>query len=174
MNYLFLLILAMVNHFVIFDFNTNTKTNDWKIVDDGVMGGISKSVITLDKDGNGIFEGHVSLENNGGFSSVRHQFKTVDVSNSKRFIIRVQGDGKSYQFRVKSQLKEYYSYKFDFSTNKDWEIIEIPFDELIPTFRGRTLDIPSFPNKVLEEVGFLVSNKKEEDFKLKIDFVKVE
>lgn len=174
MNYLFLLILAMVNHFVIFDFNTNTKINDWKIVDDGVMGGISKSVITLDKDGNGIFEGHVSLENNGGFSSVRHQFKTVDVSNSKRFTIRVQGDGKSYQFRVKSQLNNYYSYKFDFSTNKDWEIIEIPFDELIPTFRGRTLDIPSFPNKVLEEVGFLVSNKKEEDFKLKIDFVKVE
>ena len=66
MNYLLLLILAMVNHFVIFDFNTNTNPRDWKIVDDGVMGGISKSIITLDQDGNGIFEGHVSLENNGG------------------------------------------------------------------------------------------------------------
>jgi NADH dehydrogenase [ubiquinone] 1 alpha subcomplex assembly factor 1 len=174
MSYLLLLILGMLNHFVIFDFNTNTKTNDWKIIDDGVMGGISKSVITIDEDGNGIFEGHVSLENNGGFSSVRHQFKTVDVSKSKRFILRIQGDGKSYQFRVKSQLNIYYSYKFDFKTNKDWQIIEIPFDELIPTFRGRTLDMSSFPNKAIEEVGFLVSNKKEEDFKLKIDFVKVE
>ena len=174
MNYLLLLILGMLNHFVIFDFNTNTKTNDWKIVDDGVMGGISKSVINLDEEGNGIFEGHVSLENNGGFSSVRHQFKTVDMSKSKRFILRVQGDGKSYQFRVKSQLNNYYSYKYDFKTNKNWQIIEIPFDELVPTFRGRTLGMPTFPNKVLEEVGFLISNKIEEDFSLKIDFVKVE
>ena len=117
MNYLVLLIFTMVNHFTIFDFNTNTNPRDWKIVDDGVMGGISKSIITLDQDGNGIFEGHVSLENNGGFSSVRHQFKTVDVSKSQRFILRIQGDGKSYQFRVKSQLNEYYSYKFDFRTN---------------------------------------------------------
>ena len=174
MNYLLLLILFMVNHFLIFDFNRNTNPKDWKIVDDGVMGGVSKSAITLDKNGNGIFEGHVSLENNGGFSSVRHQFKTVDVSKSQRFILRVQGDGKSYQFRVKSQLNEYYSYKFDFSTNKDWQEIEIPFDELVPTFRGRTLGMPTFPNKVLEEVGFLISNKIEEDFSLKIDFVKVE
>ena len=92
----------------------------------------------------------------------------------KRFIFRVQGDGKSYQFRVKSQLNEYYSYKFDFSTNKDWQEIEISFDELVPTFRGRTLGMPTFPNNVLEEVGFLISNKIEEDFRLKIDFVKVE
>ena len=56
MNYLVLLIFTMVNHFTIFDFNTNTNPRDWKIVDDGVMGGISKSIITLDQDGNGIVD----------------------------------------------------------------------------------------------------------------------
>ena len=113
------------------------------------------------RGGNGVFSGHVSLDNNGGFSSVRHQFSTLNVSDYNKFVIRIKGDGKNYQFRVKSKLNEYHSYKHEFSTNKSWQIIEIPFDELKATFRGRLLDMDSFSNTILEEIGFLISNKKE-------------
>ena len=52
---------------MIFDFDKNSKTRDWQIVDDVVMGGVSKSNITINKGGNGVFSGHVSLDNNGDF-----------------------------------------------------------------------------------------------------------
>ena len=159
---------------MIFDFDKNSKIRDWRIVDDVVMGGVSKSNITINKGGHGVFSGHVSLDNNGGFSSVRHQFSSLNVSSYNKFIIRIKGDGKNYQFRVKSKLNEYHSYKHEFSTNKTWQIIEIPFDELKATFRGRLLDMDSFSNTILEEIGFLISNKKEEDFQLEIDFIKLD
>ena len=141
---------------MIFDFDKNSKIRDWRIVDDVVMGGVSKSNITINKGGHGVFSGHVSLDNNGGFSSVRHQFSGLNVSGYNKFIIRIKGDGKNYQFRVKSKLNEYHSYKHEFSTNKTWQIIEIPFDELKATFRGRLLDMDSFSNNILEEIGFLI------------------
>ena len=158
---------------MIFNFEKKSDINDWRVVDDVVMGGVSKSKITINEAGNGVFSGHVSLENNGGFSSVRHQFGIMDVSNYNKFIIRIKGDGKKYQFRVKSKLNEYHSYKHEFSTNKAWQTIEIPFKELVATFRGRLLNMPSFGNKTLEEIGFLISNKKEESFHFEMDFIKL-
>jgi NADH dehydrogenase [ubiquinone] 1 alpha subcomplex assembly factor 1 len=59
---------------VIFDFNKKSDLQDWIIVDDVVMGGRSSSTFKLDKDGLGVFEGNISLENNGGFSSLRYRF----------------------------------------------------------------------------------------------------
>jgi len=158
---------------MIFDFEKKSDVNDWRVVDDVVMGGVSKSKITINEIGNGVFSGHVSLKNNGGFSSVRHQFGNMDVSNYNKFIIRIKGDGKKYQFRVKSKLAEYHSYKHEFSTNKTWQTIEIPFKELVATFRGRLLNMPSFSNTTLQEIGFLISNKKEEYFHFEIDFIKL-
>ena len=159
---------------MIFNFDKNSEIKNWRVVDDVVMGGVSKSNITINKDGNGVFSGHVSLDNYGGFSSVRHQFSSLNVSDYNKFIIRIKGDGKNYQFRVKSKLGEYHSYKHEFSTNKTWQIIEIPFEELKATFRGRLLDMDSFSNTILEEIGFLIANKKEEYFQLKIDFIKLD
>ena len=158
---------------MIFNFEKKSNINGWRVVDDVVMGGVSKSKITINEAGNGVFSGHVSLENNGGFSSVRHQFGNMDVSNYNKFIIRIKGDGKNYQFRVKSKLNEYHSYKHEFSTNKAWQTIEIPFKELVATFRGKLLNMPSFGNKTLEEIGFLISNKKEESFHFEMDFIKL-
>ena len=56
--------------------------------------------------------------------------------------------------------------------NDAFETLKISFKELVPTFRGRLLDMPHFQKGVLEEIGFLISNKVEEDFKLVIDYIK--
>ena len=44
---------------------------EWRIVNDGVMGGLSKGNISFTDGGTMVFKGNLSLENNGGFSSVR-------------------------------------------------------------------------------------------------------
>ena len=86
---------TLKNSNMIFNFSSDNSLKNQTIVDDDVMGGISSSNIVLNKNGIGLFSGHVSTKNNGGFSSLRHQFKLLDVSNYKSFVIRVRGDGKN-------------------------------------------------------------------------------
>lgn len=162
-----------MNSIVIFDFNVSSTINNWQIVDDGVMGGNSTSKIFLDVAGNGVFKGTVSLENNGGFCSVRYSPKPVSLEDKKIFSIRLKGDGKKYQFRVKSKRTNYYSYIYTFQTTTEWQTIEIPITELYASFRGRTVDIPNYDGTSLEEIAFLVGNKKNETFELKIDKIEV-
>jgi len=60
-----------------------------------------------------------------------------------------------------------------FSTTGEWETVSIPLAKMEPRFRGRRLDMPNYPAKVLEEIAILVSNKKAEMFKLEIDKITV-
>jgi hypothetical protein len=159
---------------ILFDFHTDADIRRWNIVDDGVMGGLSAGRFRINEAGHGEFSGTVSLENNGGFSSLRYSFNPVETSNHSKFIIRLKGDGKNYQFRVKSQANEYYSYICTFTTTGDWQTVEIPFAILYPSFRGRTLNMPNYPGKQLEEIGFLIGNKKPERFQLEVDWIGME
>jgi len=59
--------VLLVKSQLFFDFNHNTNISDWKIIDDVVMGGKSNGKFNIDSDGNGVFSGDVSLDNNGGF-----------------------------------------------------------------------------------------------------------
>jgi hypothetical protein len=163
-----------MNPIVLFDFNLNSNIDNWRVVDDSVMGGISSSKFFIDASGNGVFKGSVSLENNGGFCSVQHYPKPVSLKEKKIFSIRLKGDGKKYQFRVKSERSNYYSYIYEFQTTTDWQTIEIPITKLYASFRGRTIDIPNYDGASLEEIAFLVGNKKNENFQLQIDKIEVE
>jgi hypothetical protein len=153
----------------IFDFNKKSEINDWIIVDDNVMGGKSSSIFELNPDGNGVFKGNVSLDNNGGFCSVRYRFNKKRVQDYTKMVIKLQGDGKVYQFRIKSNSNDYYSFINDFLTTGEWQEIEIPLKEMYPSFRGRRLNQPNFNAEYIEEVAFLIGNKKNESFKLLID-----
>lgn len=153
---------------LIFEFNLNSDISNWKIVNDVVMGGKSESNFYLNQDGNGIFEGNISLDNNGGFCSVKYLFEPITLNKNKRICIRCKGDGKKYQFRVKNNRDDSHSYVYSFQTSTDWQTIEIPISELYPSFRGRKLDMPNYDGSNLAEIAFLIGNKKEEAFQLLI------
>lgn len=155
----------------IFNFNSNSTISNWKIVDDVVMGGRSNGEFRISKEGYGEFSGKISLENNGGFSSVRYSFETLDSSNYSKFLIKIKGDGKEYQFRVKADGNSRHSYIYKFSTTGEWQTIEIPFIKMSPSFRGYALDIPNYNGEQLENIAFLIGNKKAESFKLLIDSI---
>lgn len=163
----------ITNPIVLFNFDTKSKIDRWRIVDDGVMGGVSSSKFYLNNEGKGEFKGSVSTENNGGFCSVQYYFKPITIQGSKLFSIRLKGDGKRYQFRAKSKISNGYSYIYEFKTNGNWQTIEIPFDEMQASFRGRMLDLPNYEGIELEEIAFLIGNKKDENFKLEIDGIEI-
>jgi hypothetical protein len=135
------------------------------------MGGRSEGNFMVNEEGNGVFYGKVSLENNGGFSSLRHQMETADISGYAKAYLHVKGDGKRYQFRVKSSRYERQSYIAYFETSGEWETIEIPLKKMYPSWRGMKLDMPNYPAKTLEEITFLIANYRAEEFRLEIDKV---
>lgn len=171
---LFIAILFSMNSFVLFDFNLDSDLRNWRIIDDVVMGGRSNGAFELTKDGYGKFHGKVSLENNGGFSSLRYYFNNKDVAQYSKAVLRIKGDGSKYQFRVKRSSRDYVSYIYEFETTNDWMTIEIPFKDMYPGFRGRKLRQANFSGDTMEEIGFLIGNKKAQSFELLIDKIELQ
>ena len=159
---------------LLFDFTPDSDLSSWYVVDDVVMGGRSAGDFRLNEEGHAVFSGEVSLENNGGFSSVRYGLNPIDVSSFQKAVLRVKGDGNPYQFRVKSDRNEPHSYITYFETNGEWQTIEIPLAELYPSFRGRPLRRPNYPGQQLAEMAFLIANKKPQTFELQIDWIGLE
>lgn len=168
-----LILLQGISAKMIFDFNINSDIQNWNVVDDTVMGGRSSSQFNLNSEGFGVFKGVVSLENNGGFSSVRYRLKKTEVKKYTKIKLRLKGDGKNYQFRIKNNSRDYHSYIATFSTTNDWQNIEIVLKDMYPSFRGRRLNIPNFSHDFIEQIVFLIGNKKNEEFKLMIDTIEL-
>lgn len=165
---LVIMIFTLMNH-PIYDFNSDSAASDWRVVDDVVMGGRSQGNFEISDQGHGHFYGSVSLENNGGFSSVRHSLEATSVEENTKLVIRLKGDGKRYQFRLKAREGDYYSYVQYFETSGDWQEISLPLHQFYPSFRGRKLDKPNFDQSQIEELAFLIANKEAERFSLLID-----
>jgi hypothetical protein len=163
----------MSPYMTIYDFSERKNAEGWRIINDGVMGGLSKGQI-LQQDNSGIFKGKVSTENNGGFTMTMLELDQRDVRQYTRFKLKIKGDGKSYQFRCKSDKNQMHSYVYEFNTSGDWEEVTIPFEQMMPKFRGRDLNQPVYQGQYLEEIAFLIGNKKEENFQLMIKYIRVE
>lgn len=129
---------------VIFDFTQPTPELKelWGALDDVVMGGVSESSIRV-VDNSALFSGNVSTANSGGFASVRtRNFSSpLNLTGYEGIELRVKGDGKRYKFFIRSDAKWDglgYSYSFDTVYNI-WITVRIPFKELIPVFRAKTV-----------------------------------
>ena len=152
-------------------FSAQSNLREWRIVNDGVMGGISNSSLLKTGEGHGQFSGHVSLENNGGFASIQLNLSSTIPDDCKYIALRVKGDGKQYEFRLKQNLYQSVAYVHPFKTSGEWETIQLAIKDFYPQFLGRKLNSPNFNYKNIEQISFLISNKQEEDFKLLIDWI---
>ena len=157
------------------DFN-QVNHLDWQIINDGVMGGMSEGHFKINTDQTAIFWGVVSLENNGGFASVRALTNEFVSGDFQKIVIREKGEGKHYSFRLRTDTNfDGIAYACTFITKMDeWtEHIFTPVD-FIPTFRGRTLqNVAQLSKTHIRQIGFLISDKQSGSFNLKIEWIKV-
>lgn len=158
----------------IFQFSGDANIKACRIVNDGVMGGISRSSLVLTEAGHGNFSGHVSLANNGGFASVQHDVALKGIKEKTHIVLRVKGDGKEYEFRLKSALNQSESYVHTFNTSGEWETIRLKIADFHPQFRGRKLNLPNFNFDNIAQISFHIANKTEEDFELVVDWIGME
>jgi NADH dehydrogenase [ubiquinone] 1 alpha subcomplex assembly factor 1 len=159
---------------VLFDFADPAAMRGWQVEDDGVMGGVSRGNMIHDKAGHLIFRGEVSLENNGGFSSIQNNFSPIDVSKYQHAILRLKGDGKDYRFIVESDPNARHYYVTEFATSGDWQEIKIPLRKMYPMRRGDRLNIPDYPAETMAQVRLMIANGRAESFQLEIASIALE
>ncbi len=156
------------------DFSRAGEVDNWRPVNDVVMGGVSSSRIDPAEEG-ARFSGHLSLARGGGFASVRGPARTADLSSCRGVAIRARGDGKVYRLRL------YDSGRFDGvawqarfeAPASGWEVRVLPFDSFEASFRGRVLeDIPPLRTDRLRQVGLMIADRQPGPFVLEISWVR--
>jgi hypothetical protein len=145
------------------------NANDWRITNDGVMGGRSQGYITLNQD-HGLFTGNISLDNNGGFSAMFTPIQALK-KNTKKVTVDIKGDGQIYQLRMIMYINGYrISYNKAVTTQKDIrQTMTYQLSDFVATFRGRNIpNAPELTPDKIREIGFLMTKKKAGPFSIAI------
>lgn len=147
----------------------------WEAVDDRIMGGASQSQPQYINDIGLRFSGEVSLENNGGFASIRSDTQEYDLSAYSGLTLRLRGDGKSYKLSLRTDLFfDGVSYQVAFTTEKDvWKEVTLPFADFTPTHHGIKLStVAPLDTSKIKSFGLFISDRQEGPFQLEIAWIK--
>jgi hypothetical protein len=161
----------MAEDMMLYDFSDPEAATGWRAIHDVVMGGISSGGIEATTEGSMLFKGVVSLENSGGFASIRSGSRKWDLSACDGIVIRFRGDGKRYKLNLKTDSSfDGIMYRVSFETAEgEWRELRFPFTEFSATFRGRSVpDAPPLDPARIASVGFLISDKQEGPFRLEL------
>jgi len=162
---------------ILVDFDTPAEAALWRPVDDVVMGGVSRSAFEPAGPGVARFHGSVSLENFGGFASVRTPPQQWDTAGASVFVLRVRGDGKTYKFTLRTSDRfDGIQYQARFvAPAGEWSEVRLPVNEFVATFRGRKVPFaPALDPGNVRALGLMISDKQAGAFELLIDHVAVE
>ena len=162
---------------ILVNFDNGPQEPGWIAVNDGVMGGQSRGMPRVE-NGELVFCGELSLANSGGFASVRSVGRDFDLSDASVVVLRVRGDGRSYQLRLATDTRYRgvsISYGAEFQTTAgEWTESRLPLASLTPTVRGAHLRGPPLDSSNVREIGLLIADKREGAFALKVDWIAVE
>ena len=174
--FMMIMFTSMASH-IIFDFNQKSDLKDWAIVNDVVMGGRSSGSFELSPQGYAVFKGSISLDNNGGFSSVRHKFERKSIKGFTKIVLTIKGDTKKYQFRIKSndtKVSETYnkiisqhaksSTLLSSESSGDGKSIKLNFDLILKEDKDQTVLLSKLSNvDGLSEI-MIIAAKSDVDF----------
>lgn len=153
----------------VFEFDDAEQARQFRPLNDSVMGGRSDSRMEAG-DNTAVFAGTVSLENRGGFASVRTAVARGSLAGSKGLVMRVRGDGRTYRLTVR---KNRASYDIEFPTEAGkWIEVELPFAKLRRNIRGYRPNSAAPQGRDLTSLGVLIGDKTAGPFRLEIDWIR--
>lgn len=145
---------------------------DWRSIDDPVMGGVSASTFEAAEEG-AAFTGTVSLEQGGGFASVRAPEADYDLGGHAGLQFRLRGDGKRYWCTAYTDAGGPVSYRTSITPPETWTTTFVSFDALTPYRRGREVpDAPGFAPAQVRTLGFLIADEQAGPFRLDVAWIR--
>ena len=140
-----------------------TSGNEWNLVTDGVMGGVSKGQLSVEsiEDRPCLhMRGDVSLENNGGFVQITLNLSDNVIQNIPEYsgvLVEVYGNNEQYNIHLRTEdiWLPWQSYRATFTATPEWKTIHMPFSEFSPHRIDKALDI-----KRLKRIGLVALGRK--------------
>ena len=161
---------------VLFHFDGGDAVRSWQTVNDGVMGGLSQGRVRWPDEQTMEFSGTLSLENNGGFASVRSQRRPLRLQAGDTLVARVKGDGRSYFWNLyEPGRRTAFSFRAPLATREaEWIEVRTPLSEFYATSFGRRVPRRSLRPSTVDGIGILLADKQAGPFQLEVDWIKVE
>ncbi len=130
----------------------------WRLVTDGVMGGVSRGQLTLDNIENKAclrLRGDISLENNGGFIQAALDLTrktTFDASDYSGVMLEVYGNAEDYNVHLRTDdvWLPWQSYRASFPAPVGWHTVHLPFSGFTGYRISSSLDLER-----LERIGIV-------------------
>lgn len=151
------------------------RLEEWVVVNDGVMGGLSEGRVDADA-GHLVFNGTLNTRG-GGFASVRSRSLGRSLAPFTGIALRVKGDGRSYacDLRESARVQGFgVTWKATFATRAgEWLQLALPFSTFEPTWRGGSLRNRGVPldtafHASARSVGFTIADKRDGAFRLEV------
>ena len=156
---------------LLFDFTNDDAIDAWTPINDVVMGGVSTGRLEATGNNTVAFTGLVSLENGGGFASVRSRPQEHDLSRKSGLQLRVRGDGQHYKINLKTDLRingTLYTAVIETQAG-EWQTIRLSFEDFRPTFRGRLHpEEPPLDASRVTSLGLMISDRQAGPFRLEL------
>ena len=156
------------------DFKTDGPGEDWRVVVDGVMGGLSTATLEL-TDESLILDGTVSLENNGGFASVRSPYGDFALGAYTSVTVRYRATGQSFYLSTDIHKQWWLpSYRLHFPQSEEWSEVSHDLADMVETrvgeSTGKTITVDQLDQII--QMGFITGDKRSGPFRIEIDFIK--
>ncbi len=158
------------------DLDFDQGVDSWRVVVDGVMGGRSSGRVLEGDPGILVFNGKLSLENNGGFSQIRTNIEEGALANQQGLEIRFLGDGRTYQFDIRVSnirlMAGGFQTTFDTKEGK-WQSVQIPFEDFqLYTFGRKVPNPPVLDPAKIESLGITLADKVPGEFRIEVDSIR--
>lgn len=154
------------------DFSGPDVVRTFRVVNDGVMGGLSTSRVRS-ASGSLIFEGEVSLANNGGFASFRGPVRFP--AETAALLVKVRGDGQRYKLTLKlDDGAGSPQYQAAFSASPEWKSLRFRPADFQASFRGRAVAAPPLRFVDVRYLGLLISDRQSGPFTIELRDIGIE
>jgi hypothetical protein len=158
-----------MTHAQLLDFTNPRTVNEMWVVNDGVMGGLSQSRVSHDSEGV-LIEGILSLDNGGGFASVRSAI--VLPVGTTALNVTIRGDEKLYKLVLRTDDSPRSPlYQAEFLATREWKTHRFVPSDFKASFRGRPIVAPVLDFFSAREIGILIANQQSGAFRLQLNSV---
>ncbi len=158
------------------DFSSDEAAAAWLSVNDNVMGGVSSGGFRITDNGTLLFTGNISLENRGGFASIRTRPAALGLEGYTVMALRVKGDGRTYYLDLRTSGNASGSYRAPLETVKDtWSEFRIPLENFgFAVFGRRVASAQQLRAGNIQSVGFTLADGQSGPFRMEVDWIRGE